>query len=99
MIRSLTWIFGMIVFRIREWRRMTAQEVKKLLHLEAHPREGGWFVQTYAAKESVPADSFEDGRYGSPRRTSTAIYYLLEPGTFSEMHCLKSDEGVSFLRG
>ena len=26
------------------------------------------------------------------RRTSTAIYYLLEPGTFSEMHVLESDE-------
>ncbi len=26
------------------------------------------------------------------RRTSTAIYYLLEPGTFSEMHVLQSDE-------
>jgi predicted cupin superfamily sugar epimerase len=31
-------------------------------------------------------------RYGAARRTSTAIYYLLEPGTFSEMHVLESDE-------
>ena len=28
----------------------------------------------------------------SPRRTGTAIYYLLEPDTFSEMHVLASDE-------
>jgi predicted cupin superfamily sugar epimerase len=34
----------------------------------------------------------ELARYGAPRRTSTAIYYLLEPGTFSEMHRLESDE-------
>ena len=31
-------------------------------------------------------------RYTGGRRTSTAIYYLLEPGTFSEMHMLESDE-------
>jgi predicted cupin superfamily sugar epimerase len=29
----------------------------------------------------------------------TAIYYLLEPGTFSEMHCLASDEVFHFYLG
>jgi predicted cupin superfamily sugar epimerase len=66
---------------------MTADEVKKLLGLQPHPREGGWYVRTWEAAESV-----ELARYGAPRRTSTAIYYLLEPGTFSEMHMLESDE-------
>ncbi len=28
---------------------MTADEVKKLLGLVPHPREGGWFVRTYEA--------------------------------------------------
>lgn len=78
---------------------MTAQEVKELLRLEPHPREGGWFVQTYAAEESVAAEAFDDARYDGPRRTSTAIYYLLEPETFSEMHCLKSDEVFHFYAG
>ena len=64
---------------------MTADEVKKLLGLVPHPREGGWYMRTFEAREFVGA---EVGR----RRTSTAIYYLLEPGTFSEMHRLKSDE-------
>ena len=66
---------------------MTADEVKKLLGLVKHPREGGWYVRSWEAEEFVDLD-----RYDGPRRTSTAIYYLLEPGTFSEMHVLKSDE-------
>ncbi len=35
----------------------------------------------------------------SARRTGTAIYYLLEPETFSEMHRLKSDEVFHFYAG
>ena len=78
---------------------MTAEEVKKLLGLVPHPREGGWYVRTYEAKEMVAAGAFEDGRYGGPRRTGTAIYYLLEPGSFSEMHRLRSDEVFHFYAG
>ncbi len=66
---------------------MTADEVKKLLGLQPHPREGGWYVRTWEAEEFVSLP-----RYAGQRRTSTAIYYLLEPGTFSEMHVLESDE-------
>ncbi len=71
---------------------MTAEDVKRILGLQPHPREGGWFVRTYEADEFVPAENFADGRYDGARRTSTAIYYLLEPDTFSEMHLLQSDE-------
>jgi len=71
---------------------MTADEVKRLLGLQPHPREGGWYVRTWEAAEFVSADAFTDARYAGARRTSTAIYYLLEPGTFSEMHVLASDE-------
>jgi uncharacterized protein len=71
---------------------LTANQVKEILGLTPHPREGGWFVRTYEATETVAADQFADGRYDGPRKTSTAIYYLLEPDTFSEMHCLASDE-------
>jgi hypothetical protein len=66
---------------------MTADEVKKILGLAPHPREGGWYVRTWEAEEWVALH-----RYTGGRRTSTAIYYLLEPGTFSEMHMLESDE-------
>jgi len=64
---------------------MTAEAVKKLLGLVPHPCEGGWYVRTWESAEMVATSVGE-------RRTSTAIYYLLEPGTFSEMHRLASDE-------
>ena len=72
--------------------RLTAHELKQLLNLRPHPREGGWFVQMYKASETISPENFADGRYKEPRHTGTAIYYLLEPGTFSEMHVLASDE-------
>ena len=78
---------------------MTAEDVKKLLGLEPHPREGGWYVRTYEAAELVAAEAFADGRYAGARRTGTAIYYLLEPDTFSEMHRLRSDEVFHFYAG
>jgi predicted cupin superfamily sugar epimerase len=64
------------------------EDVKRILGLTPHPREGGWYVRTWESAEMVDVDA----RYDGLRRTSTAIYYLLEPGTFSEMHRLKSDE-------
>ena len=78
---------------------MTADEVKKLLGLAPHPREGGWYVRTYEAKELVAAEAFADERYAGARRTGTAIYYLLERETFSEMHRLRSDEVFHFYAG
>ncbi len=69
---------------------MTADRVKKMLGLQPHPREGGWYVRTYESETLA-----EDGLH----RTGTAIYYLLEPETFSEMHRLKSDEVFHFYAG
>jgi hypothetical protein len=87
------------LFSIRERKALNADEVKQLLGLTPHPREGGWFIQTYASSETIAPAAFADSRYSSPRRTSTAIYYLLEPETFSEMHCLRSDEIFHFYAG
>jgi len=66
---------------------MNAEDVKRLLGLQPHPREGGWFIRTYESGEAISLP-----RYATPRHTATAIYYLLEPDTFSEMHRLRSDE-------
>jgi predicted cupin superfamily sugar epimerase len=71
---------------------MTADEIKSLLRLEPHPAEGGYFRETYVALERVELPR------GS-RSAGTAIYYLLEQGTFSEMHCLASDEIFHFYFG
>jgi len=66
---------------------MTADEVKLALGLQPHPCEGGWYIRTWESWEFISLP-----RYKGERRTSTAIYYLLEPDTFSEMHMLASDE-------
>jgi predicted cupin superfamily sugar epimerase len=63
---------------------VTADEIKTLLQLAPHPIEGGYF-RIELARGNRPA--------------GTAIYYLLEPGTFSEMHVLSSDEMFHFYLG
>ncbi len=78
---------------------MNASEIKKLLGLVPHPREGGWYAQTYKPDERIAAEVFADMRYEGPRVTGTAIYYLLERETFSEMHRLQSDEVFHFYAG
>jgi len=71
---------------------VTADQIKTLLKLQPHPIEGGFFRRTYTSAGSV------DLPRGS-RAIGTAIYYLLEPGTFSEMHVLDSDEIFHFYIG
>src|SRR6202522_2584307 len=71
---------------------MTAAEIKELLRLRAHPMEGGFFRRTYTSELCV---ELERGK----RSAGTAIYYLLEEGTFSEMHKLPSDEIFHFYLG
>jgi uncharacterized protein len=71
---------------------MTADEIKVILKLEPHPIEGGWFRRTYTSNGTVELPR-------GVRAQGTAIYYLLEPGTFSEMHVLASDEIFHFYLG
>jgi predicted cupin superfamily sugar epimerase len=76
---------------------MTADDIKQILHLIPHP-EGGSYAQTYKADERIPPEAL-GSNYDGTRAASTAIYYLLEPGTFSEMHRLRSDEIFHFYLG
>ena len=78
--------------------RISADEIKALFHLEQHPREGGWFRQTWKADEALPAPALP-ARYAGQRSAGTAIYYLLESNSFSEMHRLQSDEVFHFYLG
>jgi hypothetical protein len=71
---------------------MTPDEIKALLKLEPHPVEGGFFRRTYTSAGTVDLPR-------GVRAQGTAIYYLLEPGTFSEMHVLDSDEIFHFYLG
>ena len=77
---------------------MSVDELKQLLGLEPHPCEGGWFVQTWKAEETIPKAALPE-RYPAERAAGTAIYYLLEPETFSELHRLASDEIFHFYLG
>lgn len=71
---------------------MTASKIKALLNLQPHPVEGGFFRRTYTSAAALELPR-------GPRPAATAIYYLLEPGTFSEMHRLDSDEIFHFYLG
>lgn len=50
---------------------MTADEVRKILGLVPHPREGGCYVRTYEASEMLAPGSFADGRY--PARAAVEL--------------------------
>jgi uncharacterized protein len=71
---------------------MTIEDVKALLHLQPHPKEGGFFAETYRS-----AQTCETG--AGARSLATAIYYLLTPESFSEMHLLPGDEMFHFYLG
>lgn len=76
---------------------MDAQEIIRILGLQPHP-EGGYFAETYRADDSLPRDALSRD-YPGPRSVSTAIYYLLTPDIFSEIHSLRSDEIFHFYTG
>ncbi len=74
----------------------SADDLIRHLGLMPHPKEGGFFRETYRAAEShisLP------GRYQGPRSASTAIYYLLTPNTYSALHRLQTDEIFHFYLG
>ena len=62
------------------------------LQLEKHP-EGGYFKETYRAKETVI------NRSGAQRSASTGIYFLMTDSAFSAFHKIESDEMWHFYDG
>ncbi len=70
-----------------------ARQIIELLGLRPHPIEGGYFVETYRAKEAIPGDHLP-GAYSTTaaRSFGTATYYLLTAETFSELHRLPTEE-------
>jgi hypothetical protein len=71
---------------------MTSEEIKTLLNLAPHPVEGGFYRRTYTSTGTVELPR-------GVRPQGTAIYYLLERGSFSELHVLESDEMFHFYLG
>jgi hypothetical protein len=76
---------------------MTADDVIRLLQLQPHPVEGGYFRETYRSADTLPASALPAHR--ADRSVSTAIYYLLKPGHVSELHVLPGDEVFHFYLG
>jgi predicted cupin superfamily sugar epimerase len=74
----------------------TAEEIIASLKLQPHPKEGGYFRETYRSKDLL---SNLPERYRGQRAASTAIYYLLTPSSFSAMHRVASDEVFHFYAG
>jgi predicted cupin superfamily sugar epimerase len=75
---------------------LTAEDLIRQLGLQPHPKEGGYFRETYRASESYSA---LPPRYQGSRAASTAIYYLLTPNTYSALHRLQTDEVFHFYLG
>ncbi|MCH1570747.1 MAG: cupin domain-containing protein [Longimicrobiales bacterium] len=74
---------------------MRAEDVIATLGLEPHPEEGGYYRETYRSRASFAPGVPFDG----DRSVGTAIYFLLTPSTFSEMHRLPGDEVFHFYLG
>jgi hypothetical protein len=77
---------------------LNSETLKSLLNLVPLSFEGGYYVETYRSPELIGPECLP-GRYSGPRNVHTAIYYLLEPNTFSGMHRLASDEVFHFYLG
>jgi len=76
---------------------LSAEEVIRLLGLQPHPVEGGFFRETWRSTELIPASALR--RHGATRSAGTAIYYLLTPLTYSALHRLPGDEVFHFYVG
>ncbi len=69
---------------------MNAEYWIEKLDLLPHP-EGGRYREVYRCSEWYKAESLPR-RFAADRTFSTAIYFLLQAGTFSAFHRIKSDE-------
>lgn len=76
---------------------VTAEDIMKALKLQSHPVEGGYFAETYRSAGAVPQPALSG--YPAARSLSTAIYYMLTPGTISAMHRVRGDEMFHFYLG
>lgn len=72
----------------------TADDIIRLLDLKPLTIEGGFFRETYRSP-----DLLELPRYAGQRSLGTAIYYLLTPETFSQMHRVPGEEIFHFYLG
>ena len=75
----------------RTKKQETVSELKDMYNLLPHP-EGGFYAETYRSVLNVNAS------YGT-RSASTAIYFLITPGSVSRLHKIAADECWHFYKG
>ena len=76
----------------------TAKQIIEHFNMQPLPFEGGYYVETYRANESIAKTALAK-RYNGPRNHSTCILYLLTSDMKSKMHRVKSDEIFHFYTG
>lgn len=77
---------------------MTKKAIIEKLNLKPLPMEGGYYRETYRSEENADAHCLPD-RYQSQKSVCTAIYYLITPDLFSNLHQLPTDEIYHFYAG
>lgn len=79
---------------------LTVEDLRKLYQFEPLPVEGGFFKQTYLAREVIPHAALP-ARYVHDKPLGTAILYLVtdDPDSFSALHKLPTDEIYHFYLG
>jgi len=99
--------WGVIEAGIFLWRRlagriynimMTTEQIIDFFGMKPLEDEGGFYIETYRAKEKFEKASLPD-RYSGDRNYSTQILYLLPAGQYSRLHRVKSDEVFHFYMG
>lgn len=68
------------------------QNIVSTLRLTPHPREGGYFFESYRSEETLV-------RGDSQRSLATAIYFLVLAGQATELHRLPGDEIFHYYAG
>lgn len=71
----------------------SASELISRFGLKPHP-EGGWYAETFRSNVTVTTPSTT-----GTRCASTAIYFLVAPGSVSRLHRIQSDECWHFYMG
>lgn len=78
--------------------KITAEQIIGMMDLKKLQMEGGYFRETHRSDTVFPLALLDDEMRGE-RSLATAIYYLLTPDQFSEIHRIEFDEIFHFYLG
>lgn len=84
-----------------ENQKITPESIARVLGLQPLHGEGGLYMESYRSAEQVPLEALPERYPRLAKPFGTAIYYLLtnDPGSFSALHRLPTDEVYHFYLG